>query len=171
MTVALACGLLLAIGSTRATSLREQIVVHATTVDLVPERMVATVQASGETLEVALVDDGSDPADVANDHVWTGSVEAAPSEFLPVTLSVDLDETRATAWTGTVRAGQAAQVEIALEVVRTPDGTLRASRRATAAPGALSHAAEAMPLMAVTAWGLLLLGVVVATSRPRGETP
>ena len=171
MTTPLAWVLLLAVGSTRATNLREQIVVYATTVDVVPERIVATVQGSGEIFDVTLVDDGSDPADVVGDHVWTGSIEATPSEFLPVALSVDLDGTRRTVWTGTVRAGQAAQVELALEVVRTPDGTLRASRRATAAPGALSHAAEAMPLMAVTAWGLLLLGVVVATSRTRGETP
>lgn len=169
MTTALACGLLLAVGSTRATNLREQIVVHATTVDLVPERLVATIQASGETLAVALVDDGRDPLDVAGDHVWTGSVEATPSELLPVTLAVELDGTRRPVWTGTVRAGQAAQVEIALEVLRAPDGTLHANRRATAAPGALAHAAEATPLMAVTAWGLLLLGVVVATSRPHGD--
>jgi hypothetical protein len=145
----------------------QRVVVHATFVDMVPQRVSALVQQDGARHEVPLVDDGSDPADAAGDRVWTGSVEGAPAQYLPVSLSVQADDVSREVWTGTVHAGLEARVDLALEVARGPDGALSGRRRATAAPGAMAHAAEAMPFLAVAGWALVLLAFAAATLRGR----
>ena len=145
----------------------QRVVLHATFVDVVPQRVGAVVQQDGARREVRLVDDGSDPADAAGDRVWTGSVEGAPAQYLPVTLTVQAEDLSREVWTGTVYAGLEARVDLALEVTRTPEGALSGRRRATSAPGAMAHAAEAMPFVAVAGWALALLGFAAAALRGR----
>ncbi len=145
----------------------QRVVLHAFFVDVVPQRVSAVVQQAGTRREVRLVDDGSDPADAAGDRVWTGSVEGNPAQYLPITLAVQSGDVTREAWTGTVHGGLESRVEVALEVAPSAEGALQARRRATAAPGAMAHAAEAMPFVAVTGWALVLLGFAAATLRGR----
>ena len=166
--VAVALALASSAPSARAEDL-QRVVLHATFVDVVPQRVGAVVQQDGARREVRLVDDGSDPADAAGDRVWTGSVEGPPAQYLPVTLTVQAEDVSREVWTGTVYAGLEARVDVALEVAPVPEGGLAGRRRATSAPGAMAHAAEAMPFVAVAGWALVLLGFAAVALRGPGE--
>jgi hypothetical protein len=144
---------------------RQRVILHASFVDLVPAQVRAEVQQDGALREVRLVDDGSDPEDAAGDRVWTGSIEGDPAQLLPIVLAVGDSSGERDVWSGTVHAGLAGTVAVAFEVTRDPAGRLSARRRATAAPGALAHATEALPWLATTGWGLLLLAFAATALR------
>jgi hypothetical protein len=149
-----------------ATGLRQRVALHVAFVDRAPTRVTATVQQDGARHALVLTDDGTDPADAAGDRVWSGSVLGTPAQYLPVAVTVETGGIAQEAWRGVVRGGLEASVEIGVEVTEAPDGTLVGRRRATTSPGGMAHAAEALPLLAVTAWGVLLLvGAAVAGTR------
>jgi hypothetical protein len=149
-----------------ATGLRQRVALHVAFVDRAPSRVTATVQQDGARHALVLTDDGTDPADAAGDRVWSGSVLGDPAQYLPVAVTVETGGVAQEAWRGVVRGGLEASVEIGVEVTEGPDGSLVGRRRATTAPGGMAHAAEALPLLAVTAWGILLLvGAAVAGTR------
>ncbi len=136
----------------------QRVVLHATFGDRVPEKVVGAVQQTDARQVVTLVDDGSDPADARGDRVYTGSVRGTPAQYLMVTLSVTEAGATSEVWTGAVRAGLEPRVDLAFEVTTGPDGTLAAHRRASASPGRLAHATEALPLLTAAAWGIVALG-------------
>lgn len=148
----------------------QRVVLHASFGDLVPEAVTATVQQAGSRRDVKLVDDGSDPADARGDRVWSGAVTGDPAQYLPVTLTVEVDGQRRDVWTGTVRAGLERTVEVAVEVTTDQTGELVGRRLATASPGRVAHATEAVPLAAAAFWGVFVLvwgAVAVRLGRPR----
>jgi hypothetical protein len=148
---------------------RQRVILQASFVELVPGEVHAQVQQDGALRELRLVDDGSDPEDAAGDRVWTGSLEGDPAQFLPIVLTVADSSGVRDVWTGTVHAGLAGTVAVAFEVTKDPSGRLSARRRATAAPGALAHATEALPWLASTGWGLLLLAFAATALRERAS--
>jgi hypothetical protein len=150
--------------------LLQRVALHVAFVDTAPTRVTATVQQDGAQHALVLTDDGTDPADAAGDRVWSGSLVGAPAQYLPITVTAERGGVTQDVWRGVVRGGLEGSVEIGLEVTAGPDGALVGRRRATTAPGGMAHAAEALPLLAVTAWGVLLLvGAAVAGTRRGGD--
>lgn len=136
---------------------QQRVVLHVSFGDLTPERVVATVQQAGATREVPLVDDGSDIHDARGDRVYTGSVTGTPAQYLPVRLAVDVDGVRQDVYSGTVRVGMERTAELAFEVTTDSRGELVGARRASASPGRVSHATEAVPLVAGAFWAVFVL--------------
>ena len=134
----------------------ETIVLHASFGGLAPESVVATLQVGDAVRELKLVDDGSDPRDARGDRVYTGSVVGTPVQYLPVTLTVALDGKRQDVYNGTIRVGMERTVELAFEVSTGPGGLLQGVRRASSSPGRMSHATEAIPLIAATFWAVFV---------------
>jgi hypothetical protein len=132
-------------------------VFDASFVGLIPTAVEATVQQAGESHVVRLVDDGSDPSDARGDRVWTGTLEGRPAQYLPVSLVAEIDGARREVWSGIPRVGLEPTVALAFEVTVTAEGALVASRRASAAPGRVSHATEAVPFVAASFWATFLL--------------
>ena len=147
----------------------QHVVVQASFVSVVPEAVEATVQQAGASRTLRLVDDGSDPNDAAGDRVWTGTVEGAPAQYLPLTLAATVGGARRDVWNGVARVGMEPTVQLAFEVTTGPDGTLVGSRRASAAPGRVSHATEAVPWVAASFWAVFLFvyGAVALRLRAR----
>lgn len=143
------------------------VVLHASFGGLTPEAVVATLQQNGEHREIKLVDDGTDPQDARGDRVYTGSTEGSAAQYLGVVLSVEVDGTRRDVYSGTLRVGLERTVQLAFEVTTGPDGTLMGVRRASASPGRMSHATEAVPLMAATFWAVLVLAWGTVALRQR----
>ncbi len=132
-------------------------VVHAAFVDLVPERVVATVAQAGATREIVLLDDGSTVDDTPGDRVWTGSVTGDPAQYLHVQLAVTADGLTRDVYSGGVRVGNARTVEVALEVTTRQGGELVGARRTSASPGRVTHAIEAVPVLSAIFWAVLVL--------------
>ncbi len=152
-------------------TVQQRVALHVAFVGRAPTRVTANVQQDGAQRTIPLTDDGTDPADAAGDRVWSGSVVGAPAQYLPVAVTVEAGGVTQEVWRGVVRGGLEGRVEIGLEVTDGPDGALVGRRRATTAPGGMAHAAEALPLLAVTAWGVLLLvGAAIAGTRGRDAT-
>lgn len=149
----------------------QRVVLHASFVSVLPDVVEATVQQAGQSHVVRLVDDGSDPNDARGDRVWTGTLDGRPAQYLPITLAAEVDGARRDVWSGTVRVGLEPTVEVAFEVTTGPDGALFGSRRASAAPGRVSHATEAVPFVAVSFWAtfLLVYGAVALRVRERAD--
>ena len=146
--------------------LQQRVALHVAFVGRAPTRVTATVQQDGAQHALVLTDDGTDPADAAGDRVWSGSVVGAPAQYLPVAVTVEAGGVAQEVWRGVVRGGLEGSVAIGLEVTEGSDGALVGRRRATLDPGGMAHAADALPLLAVTAWGVLLLvGAAVAGTR------
>lgn len=145
------------------------VVLHASFVSVVPEEVHATVQQAGASRVVRLVDDGSDLHDARGDRVWTGSVEGSPAQYLPIAVSATLGGQTRDVWNGVVRAGLEPTIEIAFEVTTGPDGAMIGSRRASAAPGRVSHATEVVPLLAASFWATFLLVYVAVALHLRGK--
>ena len=135
----------------------QRVVLHASFVSVLPDAVEATVQQAGESHVVRLVDDGSDPNDTRGDRVWTGTLDGRPAQYLPVTLAAEVDGARRDVWSGISRVGLEPTVELAFEVTKGADGELFGSRRASAAPGRVSHATEAVPFVAASFWAMFLL--------------
>ena len=135
----------------------QTVVLHVSFGALAPDAVTATVQQDGAFRELTLVDDGSDTHDARGDRVWTGSIQGKPSQFLGVRLAVDSAGSVADVYDGVIRVGLERSVDLAFEVTRDPRGELVGARRSTASPGRLSHAAEALPMLAVSVWGTLVL--------------
>ncbi len=148
----------------------QRVVLDASFVDLIPERVVATVQQDGASREIVLVDDGSNVDDAAGDRVWTGSAEGEPAQYLPIRLAVTVDDVTRDVYAGVVRVGNERTVEVAFEVMTTPQGALVGARRTSASPGRVTHATEAVPLLAASFWSVLLL-VLGALALRRGRAP
>ncbi len=153
----------------RTESSSQEVVLHVSVVDRVPVGVHARIQQAGAVREVALTDDGTDPADVPFDRVWSGTVRGDAAQYLPVRIDVEEPTGVTTAWDGIARGGLEPRVELSFEVTRGPDGAMVGRRRATRAPGAMSHAAEALPLLGVAVWAVLLL--VVAALAGLRRTP
>lgn len=152
----MAAATLLLIGLAAAADV-QRVVLHASFGDLVPEGVTATVQQAGSSHAVTLSDDGTDPNDARGDRVWTGSVSGEPAQYLPVVLTVEVDGARRDVYSGVVRAGLERTVELAFEVSTDTSGQLLGRRRASASPGRLAHATEAVPLVAAAFWAVFLL--------------
>jgi hypothetical protein len=135
----------------------QRVVLHASFVSALPDGVEATIQQAGSSRVVRLVDDGSDPNDARGDRVWTGSVEGDPAQYLPIALSATVAGVRRDVWNGVVRVGLEPTVEVAFEVTTGPDGALQGSRRASASPGRVSHATEAVPLVTAAFWAVFVL--------------
>lgn len=135
----------------------QRVVLHASFGDLVPTRVGAVVQQAGSRLEVPMVDDGSDPFDARGDRVWTGSVAGAPAQYLTIAVLAEVDGQVKDVWTGTVRAGLERTVEVAVDVTTDHTGQLVGRRLATASPGRVAHATEAVPLAAAAFWATVVL--------------
>lgn len=144
------------------------VVVYASFVAVLPNRVEATIQQAGTSHVVHLVDDGSDRNDSVGDRVYTGTVEGTPAQYLPLSLSVQADGVKRDVWTGVVRVGLEPTVELAFEVTTGPDGALVGTRRASGSPGRVSHATEALPLMAASFWATFLLVYGAVALRMRG---
>jgi hypothetical protein len=143
----------------------QRVIVYASFVSALPDAVEATIQQAGASHVVKLVDDGSDRNDARGDRVWTGTLEGRPAQYLPLALSVTTGGVTRDVWSGTARVGLEPTVELAFEITTGPDGALAASRRASAAPGRVSHATEAVPLLAASFWSVFLLvfaGVALA---------
>ncbi|MDP2307671.1 MAG: hypothetical protein Q8P18_16730 [Pseudomonadota bacterium] len=155
----------------------QAIVVHVSFVAVLPNRVDATIQQAGTSHVVQLVDDGSDRNDSAGDRVYTGTVDGTPAQYLPLSLSVSADGVKRDVWTGVVRVGLEPTVQLAFEVTSGADGALVGTRRASGSPGRVSHATEALPLMAASFWAtfLLVYGAVALKMRgaaaPTGSAP
>lgn len=135
----------------------QRVVLHASFGDLVPEAVVATVQQAGASHALVLVDDGSDPHDARGDRVWTASVLGEPAQYLPVVLAVEVDGVRRDVYSGVARVGLERTVELAFDVTTDHTGQLVGRRRASASPGRVAHATEAVPLVAAGFWAVFLL--------------
>lgn len=159
-----------AVGAAHASEEAQRVVVHASFVAVQPEAVEATLQQAGASHVLRLVDDGSDPADARGDRVWSGTLDGRAAQYLPLVLAATVDGVRTDVWNGVARVGLEPTVELAFEVTRGPDGRLVGSRRASAAPGRVSHATEAVPLLAASFWAVFLLvyGGVALSARPRG---
>lgn len=149
--------LLLALVSPARAEDTQRVVVHASFVSALPDAVEATIQQAGASHVVRLVDDGSDPNDARGDRVWTGTLEGRPAQYLPLTLAATVDGARRDVWSGVARVGLEPTIELAFEVTTGPDGQLLGTRRASAAPGRVSHATEAVPLLAASFWAVFLL--------------
>ncbi len=136
---------------------RQTVIVNVAFVATLPDAVEATIQQDGASLTARLVDDGSDANDARGDRVWTGTVTGRPAQYLPVRLSASLGGARRDLWKGVIRVGLESTVELAFEVTTGADGAPVASRRASASPGRVSHATEAVPLMAASFWATFLL--------------
>ncbi|MES2642089.1 MAG: hypothetical protein V4850_21575 [Myxococcota bacterium] len=148
----------------------QTVVVHASFVAVLPNRVEATIQQAGTSHVVQLVDDGSDRNDAAGDRVYTGTVEGTPAQYLPLSLSAAADGVTRDVWTGVVRVGLEPTVELAFEVTTGADGALTGTRRASGSPGRVSHATEALPLVAASFWvTFLLVYGAVALKMRRGD--
>lgn len=149
----------------------QRIVVHASFVSVLPDAVEATVQQAGASRVVRLVDDGSDPNDARGDRVWTGTIEGRPAQYLPLALAATVDGAKRDVWNGVARVGLEPTVQLAFEVTTGPDGQLHGTRRASAAPGRVSHATEAVPLLAASFWAVFLLvyGAVALVVREKGR--
>jgi hypothetical protein len=143
------------------------VVVNASFVAVLPDAVEVTLQQDGTSRTAKLVDDGSDPHDARGDRVWTGTLEGDPAQYLPLRLTAEVDGVRRDVWNGVIRVGLEPTVELAFEVTTGADGKLTGTRRASAAPGRVSHATEAVPLMAASFWAtfLLVYGAVVLKMR------
>lgn len=135
----------------------QTVVLDASFGGLTPEKVVATLQVADEQVAVVLVDDGTDPHDARGDRVFTGSARGQPVQYLPLTLTVEINGKRQDVYAGTVRIGMERSVSLAFEVTTGAGGVLTGVRRASAAPGRMSHATEAVPLVASAAWAVLAL--------------
>ncbi len=160
-----------ATGPARAAESVQTVVVHASFVAVQPNVVEATIQQAGSSHVVRLVDDGSDRNDARGDRVYTGTVEGTPAQYLPLSLSAEADGVERDVWTGVVRVGLEPTVELAFEVTTGADGALVGTRRASGSPGRVSHATEALPLMAASFWAtfLLVYGAVALKMRARPE--
>jgi hypothetical protein len=145
------------------------VVLHASFVSTVPEAVAATVQQSGSAHTVTLVDDGSDRNDARGDRVWTGTVEGDPAQYLPITVAATVDGEKRDVWRGVVRVGLEPTVDIAVEVTTDPAGNLVGARRASASPGRVAHATEAIPLLTAAFWVVFLFAFAAAALRLRAE--
>ena len=135
----------------------QTVILHASFGGFTPEAVTATVQQDGENRQIRLVDDGTDPHDARGDRVYTGSLEGPPAQYLSLGLTVEVDGQRRDVYSGTVRVGMERTVQLAFEVATGPDGRLMGVRRASASPGRMSHATEAVPLVAATFWAVVVL--------------
>ncbi len=154
----------------RVAASTQEVVLHVSVVDRVPVGVRARVQQAGAVREVVLTDDGTDPADVPFDRVWSGTARGDAAQYLPVRIDVEEPTGVTAAWDGVVRGGLEPRVELSFEVTSGPDGRMVGRRRATRAPGAMSHAAEALPLLGAAAWAVLLLVVAaLAGLRPPAD--
>jgi hypothetical protein len=159
----------LAVPPAQATEDVQVVVVNASFVATLPDVVEVTIQQDGESHTARLVDDGSDVHDARGDRVWTGTIEGRPAQYLPLRLSAEVDGVRRDVWDGTIRVGLEPTVELAFEVTTGPDGALMGSRRASGSPGRVSHATEAVPLMAASFWATFLLvygAVALRLGRP-----
>ncbi|MEN9787281.1 MAG: hypothetical protein RLZZ299_2545 [Pseudomonadota bacterium] len=153
----------------RAGTASQEVVLHVSVVDRVPVGVRARVQQAGAVREVELRDDGTDPADVPFDRVWSGTARGDASQYVPVRIDVEEPTGVTVAWDGVVRGGLEPHVELSFEVTSGPDGRMVGRRRATRAPGAMSHAAEALPLLGAAAWAVLLLVVAALAGLRRTD--
>lgn len=135
----------------------QRVVVHAAFTDRVPERVTVTIEQSGTTQTVVLRDDGSTIDDTPGDRVWTGSITGDPAQYLQVALTVTTDDLTRDVYTGGLHVGNARTVEVALEVTTREGGELVGARRTSASPGRVTHAIEALPVLASTFWAVLVL--------------
>lgn len=157
--------------SESASDAAQRVVLHASFVSTIPDAVEATVQQAGASHVVRLVDDGSDPNDAAGDRVYTGTLDGRAAQYLPVALAVTVDGAKTDVWNGIARVGLEPTVELAFEVTTGADGALFASRRASAAPGRVSHATEAVPLLAASFWAMFLLVYGAVALRMRETAP
>lgn len=153
----------------RAVVESQEVALHVSVVDRVPVGVRARVQQAGAVREVALTDDGTDPADVPFDRVWSGTVRGDASQYVSVRIDVEEPTGVTAAWDGVVRGGLEPRVELSFEVTSGPDGRMVGRRRATRAPGAMSHAAEALPLLGAAAWAVVLLVVAALAGLRRPD--
>lgn len=146
----------------------QTLVLHASFGNLAPEAVEATLQRNDRRDTLTLVDNGTDLRDARGDRVYTGSISGDPVQYLPLTLTVTLEGQRQDVYNGLVRVGLERTVELAFEVTTGEGGQLMGVRRASASPGRMSHATEAIPLMAAGFWAVFLLvyGAVVVRMRP-----
>lgn len=145
----------------------QTVVVHASFGGLTPSAVIASVQQAGERHELRLVDDGTDPNDARGDRIYTGTLEGNPAQYLTVGMAVEIDGQRRDVYAGTLRVGLEGFVQLAFEVTTGPDGRLMGVRRASAAPGRMSHATEVVPLGAATFWAVLVLVLGAVSLRMR----
>ena len=143
----------------------QRVVLHASFGDVVPTSVTAEVQQAGTLREVTLTDDGTDPADARGDRVWSGTVVGDPAQYLPIRLTVQIGGNREDVYSGVVRAGLERSLEIAFEVARDRDGALSARRKASASPGRLAHATEALPAITAAFWVIFLFAWGAAKRR------
>lgn len=149
----------------------QTVVVHASFVAAQPNVVNATIQQAGTSHVVRLVDDGSDRNDARGDRVYTGTVEGTPAQYLPLVLAAESDGVARDVWTGVVRVGLESTVVLAFEVTTGPDGALVGTRRASGSPGRVSHATEALPLMAASFWATFLLVYGAVALKLRASPP
>ncbi len=135
----------------------QRVVLSLSSVDIVPESVRATVQQDGLSTEILLQDNGSDANDAMGDRVYTGSLQGAPAQYLGVRLIVGQGGQEQEVYTGTLHVGLEPMVQVGFELRNNAQGRMVAWRRASLSPGRMSDAVEALPLMAATAWALLLL--------------
>ena len=145
----------------------QTVVVNASVGGLTPTAVIATVQQAGERHELRLVDDGTDPNDARGDRVYTGTLEGSPAQYLTIGMAVEIDGERRDVYAGTLRVGMERSLQVAFEVTTGPDGKLMGVRRASAAPGRMSHATEVVPLMAATFWAVVVLVLGAVSLRLR----
>ncbi|MDP2314093.1 MAG: hypothetical protein Q8P41_14420 [Pseudomonadota bacterium] len=148
----------------------QTVVVHASFVAVQPGKVEAKIQQAGTSHVVQLVDDGSDRNDARGDRVYTGTVEGNPAQYLPLSLSAEADGVTRDVWTGVVRVGLEPTVQLAFEVTTGPDGALVGTRRASGSPGRVSHATEALPMMAASFWATFLFVYGAVALKLRGRT-
>ena len=146
---------------------QQTIVLNVSFGGLSPEEVGAVVQQDGRSLPLRLVDDGTDPFDARGDRVYTGSITGDPAQYLGVAIHVRSNNQTQDVYNGQLRVGMERHVELAFEVSTGPSGALQGVRRASASPGRMSHATEAIPLMAATFWAVLVLIVAALLQREK----
>jgi hypothetical protein len=115
---------------------------------------------AGEDRTLLLVDDGSDPADVAWDGVWTATDVGAYVQDATVRLVVtDLNGMEHPVYAGVMHARDARETVFSWRLYET-DGGLRALEVPTALPGASLIVPEAVDVYVGAAWACLLCALV-----------
>lgn len=134
-------------------------------VDQTVDGMELTVNRLGRELSLPLMDDGSDPADVAWDGVWVARAQGAYARYVRAMLVATL--------------GGEASPPLDLGLVRTDDEHLcvvtwrvdperrSAVRSFVALPGVQHELISSLPLVATFGWLLFLLAWVSAMVRSR----
>jgi len=123
--------------------------------------VLAEVDRLGEQRELELIDDGSVPSDVSWDGVYTGCFTGAWARIVSVRLLiVEAGGEQKVAYAGTAQTPDARQAVLAWRVARRPEGTLVASRVASAWPGNQLALVESLPVVGAFGWALFLIAYV-----------